>query len=239
MEMLDVQFSCLPGMEDDLIAPAPARQHIPDWLRDMPNEAATDFTGGHALRTLKQCPPFLDVMQAGFLFFLQADITIEDGWVRWDEGVPAVEGSSHPRSPVALHAVEQLKDSPLDQGQMALKFLNFFTIAMPPGWFALFTHPHNRAELPFQTLSGMVDAHHFAHGLVHFPAMLAGDFEGVIPKGTPVAQMVPVPGAQLKPSAHVGAMTEDEFRRHLEVSQDLRDEPGAYRKSFRLVPSQA
>ena len=41
------------------------------------------------------------------------------------------------------------------------------------GWSILFTHPLNRDDLPFRTLSGIVDCDRFGAGLVHFPEALA------------------------------------------------------------------
>jgi hypothetical protein len=55
----------------------------------------------------------------------------------------------------------------------------------------LITHPLNRHDLPFTTLSAVVDG-----GLVldpngNIPFYIKKDFEGVIPKGTPIIQIIP------------------------------------------------
>jgi hypothetical protein len=47
------------------------------------------------------------------------------------------------------------------------------------------------ASLPFSILPGIVDADHFKLS-VQFPFLLQAGFEGVIPAGTPVAQIIPI-----------------------------------------------
>ena len=52
----------------------------------------------------------------------------------------------------------------------------------------LATHPVNRADLPFRSLTGLIDAVNWKSS-VHFLAMwIDDDFVGVVPKGTPVVQ---------------------------------------------------
>ena len=60
----------------------------------------------------------------------------------------------------------------------------------PPGYSVLITHPLNRPELPFQTMSGIVESDIW--GLPVFTAFfLKKGFQGVIPKGTPIFQIIP------------------------------------------------
>jgi hypothetical protein len=60
----------------------------------------------------------------------------------------------------------------------------------PPGYSSLITHPLNRHDLPFITLSGLVDTDMtMARG--NLPFFLKEGFEGVIPAGTPMFQIIP------------------------------------------------
>jgi hypothetical protein len=60
----------------------------------------------------------------------------------------------------------------------------------PPGYSVMITHPMNRHDLPFYTLSVIVDADNW--GLPVFVSFfLKRGFRGVIPKGTPLFQMIP------------------------------------------------
>lgn len=64
-------------------------------------------------------------------------------------------------------------------------------IKLPKGYSAVVTHPFNRYDLPFVTLSGLIDSDEFfPHG--NMPFFIKDGFEGVIPKGTPFAQVLPV-----------------------------------------------
>jgi hypothetical protein len=60
----------------------------------------------------------------------------------------------------------------------------------PPGYSVLITHPMNRYDLPFYVQSGIVESDIW--GLPVFIAFfLKRNFQGVIPKGTPIMQIIP------------------------------------------------
>jgi hypothetical protein len=60
----------------------------------------------------------------------------------------------------------------------------------PPGHSVLITHPMNRYDLPFYVQSGIVESDIW--GLPVFIAFfLKRNFQGVIPKGTPIMQIIP------------------------------------------------
>jgi hypothetical protein len=54
----------------------------------------------------------------------------------------------------------------------------------------LFIHPVHRREYGGRILEGIVDTDNY-HGAVNFPFMLNPGFEGLIPAGTPIAQVIP------------------------------------------------
>ena len=57
-------FRCDPALSDHLPRPVPARSALPDWLRAMPAKAHSEIHG-RDIRTVKQCPPFVDAMAYG------------------------------------------------------------------------------------------------------------------------------------------------------------------------------
>jgi hypothetical protein len=64
-------------------------------------------------------------------------------------------------------------------------------VQTPKGYSLLVGHPLNRLDLPFFTLSGVVDA----DGVLtdgNLPFLLRKGFEGLIPAGTPFAQLIPI-----------------------------------------------
>ena len=67
-------FRCDPALSDHLPRPVPARGMLPDWLRAMPAKAHSDIHG-RDIRTVKQCPPFIDAMAYGVTILLPCDVT--------------------------------------------------------------------------------------------------------------------------------------------------------------------
>jgi hypothetical protein len=94
------------------------------------------------------------------------------------------------------------------------------------------THPVNRDDLPFRTITGLVDADRFHDGGINFPAVWTQpEFSGVLPKGTPVAQVFAVPrdAAKLEFESFDGTHKQAYEKTVAEVLAS----PNVYRKHFR------
>ena len=106
--------------------------------------------------------------------------------------------------------------------------------AAPSGYSLFITHPVNRGDLPFVTLTGMVDSDLYKDNFVNFPAKWSDPtFSGVLPKGTPVAQCVPVKRENW--NASFETITGDAVARLRETANAVGAEPGAYRRHFRVT----
>ena len=199
----------------------------------MPRTAFSE-THGQDVRTVKQCPPFVDAMAHGFVIPLPCDVRVHDGVLEWDWDRPLLSVASHPRSPVSFHVPEQVTGTPLfDPDLVIVKFNSFWTIELEPGYSLFATHPVNRSDLPFRLLSGLVDCDRFTDVGVLFPAVwIDPGFEGVVPRGTPVAQCFPVARAAL--DLRCEAFSPDEARRYDATASALLSRPGVYRKKFRV-----
>ena len=137
--------------------------------------------------TVKECMPFLDALSAGYVIVLTHDVIVnlnnrglpEFSWQM--SNIPLVDV----RSPMASGHM------PIPQGfcEMYTAWRTFASIKIPDGYSALITHPLNRNDLPFQTASGIVDGYDMAGGSL--PFFLKQGFEGLIPQGTPLAQIIP------------------------------------------------
>jgi len=180
---MNVTFRCPPEIEGLLPRPTLAAQGLPGWIKDMPASVAVEGFGAK-VRTLKHCPPLLDAMRFGFLMPLAADVEVRDGQFTWDWEVPVLPGGLT-RAPISFHLSEQAAGSPLhDPTRVFLKFNNFWTVRLPQGFALLVCHPFNRDELPFRTLTGLVDADRYP-GLIQFPARWHDPgFEGTLARGT-------------------------------------------------------
>src|ERR1700688_4252946 len=104
-------FRCDPALTDHLPRPIPARGALPDWLRAMPAKARSEIHG-RDIRTVKQCPPFVDAMAYGVLILLPCDVIVERGAFSWEWGIPEPATPGHPRAPLSFHVPAQFAEAP-------------------------------------------------------------------------------------------------------------------------------
>jgi hypothetical protein len=191
-------------------------------------------SGLHAseIRTVKHCPPFLDAMAYGFVVRLPCDVHVDRGVFSWNWPVPAPRTPGHPRGPLSFHSAAQLEGTPFASGHSAIKFNSFWTIELESGWSLLAMHPANREDLPFRLLTGLVDADLFHDVGVFFPAIWSdAEFRGVLPRGLPVAQCLPVPRVDLElDCAPLSAAGSEAYAT---LAHDILGQPGVYRRRFR------
>ena len=230
---LTVKFSCPPEMEPVLPRPIPAVRGLPDWFKALPQHGFSSVSNMEMM-TVKKCPPFIDAMTFGFLMPLTADLKVENGEFSWVSNIPvAGKLRNLTRSPIDYHDSVQVKGTPFfDADRFIIKFNNFWTIELPPGYSLFVTHPINRADLPFTTLTGLVDSDLYADSLIHFPARWNNpEFSGVLPKGTPVAQCIAIKRESWNEQFDV--LSEDAAQRLLATAGAIAEETGIYRREFR------
>jgi hypothetical protein len=232
LDEMAISFRCPPELEAILPRPVAAVQGLPDWFKALPQKA---FSAIHQkeVMTIKRCPPFIDAMTHGFLMPLAADLKVENGEFSWQHDAPPGSLTSYTCSPIDFHDGSQVEGTPFhEDDRFIVKFNNFWTIETPPGYSLMFTHPLNRVDLPFTTISGMVDTDVFPDNLINFPARWddAG-FSGVLPKGTPVAQCIPVKRESW--TAQVAAMSPAQIDKLGNNASWIARETDVYRRNFR------
>jgi hypothetical protein len=228
-----VKFRCPPQMEHILPRPIPAVRGLPDWFKALPQNCFSAVSN-QELMTVKKCPPFIDAMTYGFLMPLAADVRIENGEFSWDSEIPVVGNLRNlTRSPIDYHDSVQVKGTPFfDSDRFIIKFNNFWTIELPPGYSLFVTHPVNRPDLPFTTITGLVDSDLYVDSLVHFPARWNNPaFSGVLTKGTPVAQCIAIKREIMV--EQFGVLSEEAAQRMWETASAINTETGHYRREFR------
>lgn len=168
--------------------PLPMKSFIPEWYRLSENVYELD---GEESPGLKKCIPFLDSMIAGYALTLPYDIFISQN----AEGDLRV--SWNPPDELPAFVAERPKESGAQMPRPAGHYPNhmvwtgFWGWKAPKGYSVLVTHPLNRFDLPFTTSSGIVDSDKFfASG--NIPFFIKQGFNGVIPAGTPIAQLIPI-----------------------------------------------
>ncbi|HZQ11274.1 MAG TPA: hypothetical protein VFB31_00510 [Pseudolabrys sp.] len=231
MDEMTLTFRCAPELASILPPPIPAVQGLPDWFKAMPQKAFNAILQEDS-QTVKRCPPFIDAMTYGFLLPLVCDLKVENGEFSWDFDLPPGP-SGAARSPISFHDGSQVAGSPFfEQDRFIVKFHNFWTVEAPPGYSLLFTHPANRADLPFTAITGLVDSDLYRENLVHFPARWHDvDFNGVLPKGTPVVQCMPVKRESWR--GNLDRLSDESVRRMENLSAAIGREQGVYRRNFR------
>jgi hypothetical protein len=191
------KISFVPSLEkfkDLYTAPVPAVTMVPEWYKSLTlygssndiknlnpvNHVGTDGT----LVDTKKCMPMFDALTAGYYYLLEDDLHVslnDDGFpiLTWKGDVMLIDKRPTLQIPV-----------PSNCHQLHFGFRMNWFYRTPPGHSVLVTHPMNRYDLPFYTLSGMVDSDIW--GLpVFFSFFLKRDFIGTIPKGTPIMQFIP------------------------------------------------
>ena len=227
-----ITFRCPPELETILPRPIPAVLGLPDWFKALPQKAFSE-TLRDDLFTMKKCPPVIDAMTFGFLMPLACDLKVENGEFTWQRDLPAGI-AKYSRSPIDFHDGCQVAGTPFfDEDRFIIKFNNFWTIEAPPGYSILFTHPVNRADLPFTTFTGLVDCDTFHDSPVNFPAHWHDTgFSGVLPKGTPVAQCLPVKRESW--SSEFDMLSAEENEEMIKTRNAIGQETDVYRRRFRV-----
>lgn len=152
----------------------PAKKFIPDWYKN------------NKFDTLKSCIPFLDAFTSGYIITLPYDIH-----VYVNNGKPEIkllDGSIYNGSVRDSQSVDII---PFNHYEVEFAWDLYTALNIPSGSSILFTHPLNRNDLPFTTLSAVIDGEFtlVPHGAI--PFYIKQGFEGIIKSGTPVAQIIP------------------------------------------------
>lgn len=191
--------------------PRPARNFIPDWYKQakrfFPDNKLRITNDGNANLAHKLCVPFLDSLTNGYIAYSWTDIFVENSDIglklKWRNSIDGLE-------PVTERPKYAAETMPVPHGHSSQQFtwLNVFQIKTPPGYSSIISHPFNRFDLPFTTLTGIVDTDGgMQSGQV--PFFMKEGFEGVIPAGTPMFQILPYKRENWKSDSNPDLMNMD------------------------------
>jgi hypothetical protein len=167
----------------------PTKIAIPEWFKAIPLHGKPfDKNKVPYPKTLKACVPFLDALTIGYTLNLYSDLGVEST----PEGDVNFTWNDKDVDTVRVRTKDGTETLPAPVGYYDHRFAwNTQTaFEVPKGYCFLFTHPLNRMDLPFYTLSGVVDGPFISSG-GDLPFFLKEGFNGVIPQGTPIAQVIP------------------------------------------------
>jgi hypothetical protein len=167
----------------------PAKQYIPEWYKNIKgyNKNNLKFEEEKNIPTanLKSCMPFFDSFNAGYIVELFQDLYVET-----KNGGPYIHWTSQP-DPVGVREVgENVIPIPHGYSQTHFTWKNPHILNAKKGYSAIVTHPFNRHDLPFISLTGIMDIDILV-GNGNIPFFIQQDFEGLIPRGTPILQIIP------------------------------------------------
>ena len=179
-----------------LNAPTPATNNVPKWFKDQKffSNAKNDLLEAAKIEgseyTYKLCIPITDTITSGYTIVLPADILVKNVGIK-DEYIPQITWLVH--FPVLdVQSAKALANYPVPTGfhSTFFRWNHDWQIKTPQGYSSFFMHPIHRHDLPFFTISGIVDTDKFPNKL-HLPFFIKNGFEGIIKEGTPIAQFLP------------------------------------------------
>lgn len=189
-----ISFEFKPKDEDvaNLVpSPKPAKLYMPKWIKDT-KTTHTDSLGYKTPVGPLRCMPFIDGLSSGYIQELCCAVEIKN--IGKENGEDLISyrygGQIKP-----LSTRKEDNESPL----FFPKFDGYYNAEFhwntmwepktPEGYSTLYTHPFNRVDLPFTTLNGIIDTDSWQiHGPL--PFLIKEGFEGIIPAGTPIYQIM-------------------------------------------------
>jgi hypothetical protein len=208
---MNILFTNTSGYQD-LIAPKPASNLVPDWYKNTESyiggDKKPDGNGG-TKSTIKRCMPVFDAIIAGYIIKSPADV-----WVSIKDGQQYFEWASF--GLISFHPIDQAPLHPDKKPHAYPKWNNPWAIKTPKGYSTLFVQPFHR-ESVFTILPGIVDTDQYFSS-VNFPFVVNDPaFEGLIPAGTPIAQVIPFKRESWK--MELG--NQEDFKKQLTITQKL------------------
>ncbi len=165
-----------------------SKNFIPEWYKK-----TTKFLSGNSVPNIlplnmsfKACSPFIDSFTSGYMIPLAVDIAIDQS-----SNGPLISWVN----PTETYVVQREKTlneklpTPIGFSENHYAWFTQHTIKIPKGYSALITHPLNRYDLPFITMSGIIDGE-FAMYPGNLPVFFSSTFSGIIKAGTPIAQIL-------------------------------------------------
>jgi hypothetical protein len=169
--------------------PSPSKEWVPDWWKKMDPyvDSKIKIHGHVSSATGKKCMPMLDAMTAGYMVPLWTDVMVTKTGnghsVSWKTKEP-VFGAHDSRQSDGV-------DHPTGYSSIAFKYHNPWVIKTSPGWSSLISHPMGYHDLPFRMIPALVDTDKYPQD-INPVFWIRDDFEGIIEKGTPMFQVLPI-----------------------------------------------
>ena len=170
----------------------PSKSYIPEWY-----SKTSLFVQNERMETsaaVKSCFPFRDSFSTGYMAELWEDIVIEQGV--GGSRVRFLQDADDPNfyPAITVRGPEFTNPMPAPNGYENKHYAwnNPYLIKAPEGYSILITQPLNQYDTPFMTLSAIVDCDEDLLGSGRIPFYIKDGFEGLVKKGTPIFQIIPI-----------------------------------------------
>lgn len=192
--------------DTDYLKPIPATSAIPEWWKKTKSyggfknyktdEKEINVRSGGDNATIKRCMPVLDSMSMGYLVLSPADIYIQPQHVHNtnnENGATKDFVMIYPRhhEKIDYHPWGQANKHPYATEQKLAKVFVPWRIALPDGYSLIMTEPLNNPSPYWSVVSGVMDSDVFFPRLNFMMSIKEDGFKGIVPMGTPIAQLIP------------------------------------------------
>lgn len=191
----EIVFTKIIKEVSDEYFPKPSSYFLPKWYKDtssyITNINKNVPTVPHQKNnifdlTIKKCIPVFDALSIGYIIPTFADLLVKK-----DLNGNTVFFISGDGPQIEFHPIHQAPYHPSMNHMPYPKWINPWSIKTPPGYSCMFINPVHSGNKYFSILEGVVDTDKYI-STVNFPFVLNDpNFEGVIPAGTPMAQIIP------------------------------------------------
>lgn len=180
--------------KDSKNKPQPVIKNMPNWFREADRFAKNPVTGEFwigpdkgKVPTWKACPALFDIMATGYTLVTPCDIEFfinKNGTIDFKILDLKYKDfcSTRPPMPQFEHPDGFYRDH--------FAWFPEWAVKAPEGYSVLYSSPFNRYDLPFMTVSGIID-----NDKINLPGtmpfFIKDGWTGVLPAGTPYVQLLP------------------------------------------------
>ena len=181
--------------KESISAPKPVIKTIPEWYKNadryakhpVTNDYWKDPQNGGKIPTWKACPSVYDIMGSGYVYRTPCDIEFKENS---HGNIEAKVLDEKNKDFLQIRPPMFGFKTPYGYYDNHFAWWADWAVEVPEGYSVLYTQPFNRFELPFLTTSGIID-----NDKINLPGSMpffvAKGFEGILPAGTPYAQILP------------------------------------------------
>ena len=139
--------------------------------------------------TFKKCIPLIDGLKSGYIVELRKDIIVQDN----KDGEFDIQWNSDDLEITVHNSASNLVEAPYGYNTQVINYIWNTIIKTPKGYSCLITHPLGFNDTALRMIPAVVDTDKEVLNF-HLPMWLKKDFIGIIKKGTPIAQIIPLKG---------------------------------------------